>query len=120
MFELCEGLLDRIEIGAVGRQEEQMRSLGADGVAGGPALVTSEVVENDDLALCQSGSPAASAAGEATRLVSNIAACKATRIAPVAATVFAITRRTTDRVNKTISPVILCWLRAVPPVASFP
>ena len=32
-----------------------MRSLGADGIAGRLALVTAEVVENDDLALCQSG-----------------------------------------------------------------
>lgn len=32
-----------------------MRPLGADGVAGRLALVTAEVVENDDLALCQSG-----------------------------------------------------------------
>ena len=55
MFEFGKDLLDRIEIWAVGWQEEQMCSLGADGVAGRSALVTAEVVENDDVALCQSG-----------------------------------------------------------------
>src|SRR5439155_16061030 len=48
-------LLNWIKVGAVGRQDEQMRALGADGVAGQLSLVTAEVVENDDLALCKSG-----------------------------------------------------------------
>ncbi len=56
MSELGKDLFDRIEVGTLGRQEEQMRSLGADGVAGRLALVTAEVVEDDDLALCQGGS----------------------------------------------------------------
>src|ERR1700692_651235 len=55
VFDFGEDLLDRIEVGAVGRQEEQVSSPGADGVAGWLALVTAEVVEDDDLALCQGG-----------------------------------------------------------------
>jgi hypothetical protein len=34
VFEFGEDLFDRIEVGAIGRQEQQMRSPGADGVAG--------------------------------------------------------------------------------------
>ena len=55
MFEFGEDLLDRIEVGAVGRQEEQMRSRGADGVAGLFTLVTAEIVEDDDLTSRQGG-----------------------------------------------------------------
>ena len=55
MLELGEDLLDRIKVGAVGRQEQEMRSSGADGAAGRLALVTAEVVEDDDLAFCQGG-----------------------------------------------------------------
>jgi len=55
VIEFGEDLLDRIEIGTVGRQEEQMGCHGPDGVAGGLAVVTAEVVDNDDLALCQGG-----------------------------------------------------------------
>ena len=50
MFELGEDLFDRIKIWAVGRQKEQMRSGGANGITGGLALMTAEIVENDDLA----------------------------------------------------------------------
>jgi|SoimicMinimDraft_5_1059733.scaffolds.fasta_scaffold00601_3 hypothetical protein len=50
MFELGKDLLDRIEVWAVGRQEQQMCSSGADGIASGLALVTAEIVENDHLA----------------------------------------------------------------------
>jgi len=53
VFELGEDLFDRIEVWAVGRQKEQVRSSGADGVAGRLALVATEVVEDDDLARCQ-------------------------------------------------------------------
>jgi len=52
VFEFSEDLFDRIEVRAVGRQEEQMGSRGADRVAGRFALVTAEIVEDDDLALC--------------------------------------------------------------------
>jgi len=54
MFELCKDLLDRAKVGAVGRQEEQMRSFGTDRIAGQLALVAAEIGENDDLVLYQS------------------------------------------------------------------
>jgi hypothetical protein len=57
VFEFGEDLLDRIEVGTVGRQEQQMRSSGADGIAGGLAFVTAEIVENDYLARCEGGRP---------------------------------------------------------------
>ncbi len=50
VFELGEDLFDRVEVGAVGRQEEQMGASGSDGGAGGLALVAAEVVEDDDVA----------------------------------------------------------------------
>lgn len=55
MLELGEKLLDGIEIGTVGRREEQMGPGLADGAAGGLALVAAEVVEDDDVALGQRG-----------------------------------------------------------------
>ena len=55
VLELCEGLLDGIEIGAVGRQEEAVRAGGSNGLSNGLAFVTAEVVENDDVAGCESG-----------------------------------------------------------------
>jgi len=53
--ELGEDLLDRIEVWTVGRQEEQMRSFGANGVAGRLAFVATEIVEDNDFAPCQRG-----------------------------------------------------------------
>ena len=53
MLELREDLLDRIEVGAVGGQEEHVRTDGADRLAGGLSLVGAEVVEDDDVALGQ-------------------------------------------------------------------
>ena len=50
MFELCEDLLDGIEIGAVGRQEENSCAGGADQAADARALMGAEVVEDDDVA----------------------------------------------------------------------
>ena len=50
MLELGEELLDRVEVGAVGRQEEEMGAGGPDGAAGGLSLVAAEVVEDDDVA----------------------------------------------------------------------
>ncbi len=38
-FEFCEGHLDRIEVGAVGRQEEDPCALGPYGLLGGRAFV---------------------------------------------------------------------------------
>ncbi|MEH2512501.1 hypothetical protein V1291_003855 [Nitrobacteraceae bacterium AZCC 1564] len=55
MFEFGEDLLDRIEIWAVGRQEEQMGSGGADGIARRFAFVTAEIVEDDEFALAKVG-----------------------------------------------------------------
>ena len=49
-FELGEELLDRIEIGTVGRQEEQFGADCADGTSNGLSLVASEIVDNDDVA----------------------------------------------------------------------
>ena len=53
MLELGEDLLDRIEIGAIGRQEEQMGSLCADDIASSLAFVAPEIVEDDDVPLGQ-------------------------------------------------------------------
>ena len=49
-FELGEDLLDWVEIGTVGRQEEQLGAGGADGSTPGFAFVTAEIVNNDDVA----------------------------------------------------------------------
>jgi hypothetical protein len=49
-FELGEDLLDRVEIGAVGRQEEELGAGGSDGPSHGLAFVTAEIVDNDDVA----------------------------------------------------------------------
>jgi len=43
MFELGEDLLDGIEIGAIGRQEEELGAGGADGAADERALVAAEI-----------------------------------------------------------------------------
>ena len=48
--EFCEGLVDRIEIGAVGRQEQNPCALVADGLLGDWALVSRQVVHDDDVA----------------------------------------------------------------------
>jgi len=50
VLELGEELLDRVEVGAVGRQEEEMGADRPDGAAGGLSLVACEVVEDDDVA----------------------------------------------------------------------
>ena len=41
---------DRIEVGTVGRQEEELGAGGADGVANGSPLVAAEIVHHDDVA----------------------------------------------------------------------
>jgi len=46
-LELGEDLLDRIEIGRVGRQEQQVGACGVGGFAHGAALVRAEVVHDD-------------------------------------------------------------------------
>jgi hypothetical protein len=54
-LELGEDLLDGIEIGAVGRQEEELGACGTDGAADGLALVTAEIVEDDDVTRPEDG-----------------------------------------------------------------
>ena len=49
-LELGEDLLDGVQVGAVGRQEDEVSADGFDGGAGGLALVAAEVVEDDHVA----------------------------------------------------------------------
>jgi len=51
VLQLGEELLDRVEVGAVGRQEEHVRPGLANGAAGGLAFVAAKIVEDDDVAL---------------------------------------------------------------------
>src|SRR5215204_7414173 len=48
---LGEELLDGVEVGAVGRQEEEVGAGGPDGAACGLSLVAAEIVEDDEVAL---------------------------------------------------------------------
>lgn len=50
MFELCEDLLDRIDVGALGRQEHEAGAPCADGIPDGQLFVAEQVVEDDDVA----------------------------------------------------------------------
>ncbi len=50
VLELCEDLLDRVQVGAVGRQEDEVRASGSDGGPRGLALVAAQVVHDDDVA----------------------------------------------------------------------
>jgi hypothetical protein len=54
-FELGEDLLDRVEVGRVGRQEEELGAGGADGSTNGFAFVATEIVHDDDVALLERG-----------------------------------------------------------------
>ena len=49
-LELGEDLLDGIEVGAVGRQEDQMCAGLSQGLSHGLALVAAQVVHDDDVA----------------------------------------------------------------------
>ena len=49
-FELGEDLLNGIEIGTVGRQEEEFGAGGADGFANGLALMAAKIIEDDNVA----------------------------------------------------------------------
>jgi len=49
-LELGEDLLDRVQIGRIGRQEEELRADRPDGRANGCALVASQIVHDDDVA----------------------------------------------------------------------
>ena len=50
VFELGEDLLDRVQIGAIGWQEQQSSADAADCATDGGPLVTGEVVHDDDVA----------------------------------------------------------------------
>src|SRR5580704_5061880 len=50
MFELGEDLFDGIEVGAVGRQEDEVGAFGSDDGASGLTFVAAEVVQDDDIA----------------------------------------------------------------------
>jgi hypothetical protein len=52
-LELGEGLLDRVEGGAVGRQQEAMGAGVSNGATDGLAFVAAEIVEHDDVAGAQ-------------------------------------------------------------------
>lgn len=52
-FELGEHHLDGVEIGAIRRQEQQAGPDLTDGLPGFLSLVASQIVEDDDVALCQ-------------------------------------------------------------------
>jgi hypothetical protein len=49
-FKLCEGHFDRIEIGTVGRQEQDPGTPRLDGVLRGLALVGGQIIHDDDIA----------------------------------------------------------------------
>ena len=55
MLELCEDLLDRVEVGAVGRQEQQPGTGTANGLADGGAFMAAQVVHDHDIAGRQRG-----------------------------------------------------------------
>ena len=64
VFELGEDLLDRVEVGRVGRQEEQLGAGGADRSADRLAFVAAEIVHDDDVAGGQGGQQALLDIGE--------------------------------------------------------
>lgn len=55
VLELCEGLLDGVEVWAIGRQEDELCAGVSDGTAHFLALVTAEIVEDDDIARPEGG-----------------------------------------------------------------
>ena len=50
VLELCEGLLDGIEVGAVGRQEEAVSADVSNSLPDGFRFMAAEIVEDDDIA----------------------------------------------------------------------
>ena len=54
-LELGEEVLDRVEIGGVWGQEEELGAGGADGTADGLALVASQIIDDDDVARPEGG-----------------------------------------------------------------
>jgi len=55
VFELGEDLLDGIEVGTVGRQEEELGPGGSDSLADGLALVAAEIVHHHEIAWLEDG-----------------------------------------------------------------
>jgi hypothetical protein len=55
VLELGEDLFDRVEVWAVGRQEDQVGAPGPDGGSRGLGFVAAEVVQDDDVARLQGG-----------------------------------------------------------------
>lgn len=55
VLELGEHLLDRVQVGRVWRQVEQLGLGGTDGLADSWAFVAGEVVHDDDVARCEGG-----------------------------------------------------------------
>ena len=49
-LELGERLLDRVEVGAVGRQEQQVGAGGLDDIANGLPFVAGQIIHDDDVA----------------------------------------------------------------------
>lgn len=84
MFELREHLLDRVQVGRVWWQVEQLGLGGADGLADSWAFVAGEVVHDHDVARCEGGHEELldpfGKAGPVDRLIED-----AWRINPVAA-----------------------------------
>lgn len=64
VLELCEGLLDGIEVRAVGRQEEAVSTGVTEGLADGFGFVAAEIVEDDDIAVLEGGDQEALDVGE--------------------------------------------------------
>jgi len=58
MFELGKDLFDRVEVWAVGRQEQQPGSDTADGLAYGGPFMAAQIVHDDDIARRQRGDQA--------------------------------------------------------------
>jgi hypothetical protein len=55
VFELCEDLFDGVEIGAVGRQEDEAGAGGPDRGADRLAFVAAQIVENDNVPWLEGG-----------------------------------------------------------------
>jgi hypothetical protein len=53
VLSLAKDLFDRVEVGAVGRQEQELGAGGSDRAADGEALVAAKVVHDDDVARAQ-------------------------------------------------------------------
>ena len=50
VLSLAKALLDRVEVGTIGRQKEQLGASSTDGTPDGLSLVTAEIVDDDNVA----------------------------------------------------------------------